>query len=129
MVRTKSNLGAKATRMLDYINHIIRVELLDGRSFIGQFLAYDASMNVVLSRAREVVTKGIKKDLPPLPNLPGEDATIERNRGLVVIRGCMIVSIHICGPPPKDDNTIPKQFMLANTQKYIMDYRFFLLPF
>lgn len=30
MVRTKSLLGAKATKMLDYINHIIRVELLDG---------------------------------------------------------------------------------------------------
>lgn len=30
MVRTKSTLGAKATKMLDYINHIIRVELVDG---------------------------------------------------------------------------------------------------
>ena len=30
MVRTKSNLGAKATKMLEYINHMIRVELIDG---------------------------------------------------------------------------------------------------
>ncbi len=79
MVLTKNTLGAKATRMLNYINHIIRVELIDGylccrisvmnrRSFVGQFLAYDAHMNIVLVHAKEVITKGIKKDLPPLPS-------------------------------------------------------------
>ena len=68
-------------------------------------------MNIVLSRAKEVVTKGMKKDLPPLPStnywvyvqfvdLPGEDITVEKKRGLVVIRGRNIVSVHICGPPP-----------------------------
>lgn len=30
MVKTKSTIGAKATKMLDYINHMIRVELKDG---------------------------------------------------------------------------------------------------
>ena len=68
-------------------------------------------MNVVLSHAKEIVTKGVRRDLPPLPSslssisitvvdLPGEDITIEKQRGLVVIRGVTIVSIHICGPPP-----------------------------
>ena len=68
-------------------------------------------MNLVLSRAKEVVTKGMKKDLPPLPSiffwvcvlfvdLPGEDICVEKKRGLVVIRGRNIVSVHICGPPP-----------------------------
>ena len=122
MVRTKNTLGAKATKMLDYINHIIRVELIDGRSFIGQFLAYDVHMNLVLSKAKEVVTKGIRKDLPPLPNLPGEDITVEKQRGLVIIRGVEIISVHICGPPPcKPDDEIPKQFPLANWAKWQTD--------
>lgn len=68
-------------------------------------------MNIVLSGAKEVVTKGMRKDLPPLPSiiyyenllfidLPGEDISIETKRGLVIIRGITIVSVHICGPPP-----------------------------
>ena len=108
--------------MLDYINHMIRVELKDGRSFIGQFLAYDRFMNLVLSRAKEVVTKGMKKDLPPLPNLPGEDICVEKKRGLVLIRGRNIVSVHICGPPPTNlDEEIPVQFAAANFVKFQMD--------
>ena len=68
-------------------------------------------MNLVLSKAKEVVTKGIKRNLPPLPSdylgilvrvidLPGEDITVEKQRGLVIIRGVNIISVHICGPPP-----------------------------
>ena len=81
------------------------------RSFMGQFLAYDVQMNIVLVHAKEIVTKGIKKDLPPLPSicvsvvlrgvdLPGEDVTVEKSRGLVLIRGVNVISVHICGPPP-----------------------------
>ena len=81
------------------------------RSFVGQFLAYDVHMNIVLVHAKEIVTKGIKKDLPPLPSicgsviltgvdLPGEDVTVEKSRGLVLIRGVNVISVHICGPPP-----------------------------
>ena len=33
-------------------------------------------------------------------DLPGEDITVEMKRGLVIIRGVTIVSVHICGPPP-----------------------------
>ena len=66
-------------------------------------------------------------------DLPPEDLTMEKERGLVVIRGAMIVSVHICGPPPKDvqfgdlheksNDEIPKQFYMANVQKFYMDYR------
>ena len=87
--------------------------MLHRRSFVGQFLAYDAFMNIVLSGAKEVVTKGMRKDLPPLPSivlsvdslfvdLPGEDISVETKRGLVIIRGITIVSVHICGPPPSN---------------------------
>ena len=87
------------------------MDLSSRRSFIGQFIAYDVHMNLVLSKAKEVVTKGIKRNLPPLPSdyfailvilldLPGEDITIEKQRGLVIIRGVNIISVHICGPPP-----------------------------
>ena len=108
---------------------------MDRRSFIGQFLAYDVHMNLVLSKAKEVVTKGIRKDLPPLPSsgwvkgmtvvdLPGEDITVEKQRGLVIIRGVEIISVHICGPPPcKPVDEIPKQFPLANWVKWQTDSR------
>ena len=33
-------------------------------------------------------------------DLPGEDITVEKKRGLVIIRGVTIISVHICGPPP-----------------------------
>ena len=92
-------------------------------------------MNLVLSKAKEVVTKGIRKDLPPLPSsvwskvvsvvdLPGEDITVEKQRGLVIIRGVEIISVYICGPPPcKPDDEIPKQFPLANWAKWQTDSR------
>lgn len=43
--------------------------LMRRRSFVGQFLAYDSFMNIVLSGAKEVITKGMRKDLPPLPGI------------------------------------------------------------
>ena len=82
---------------------------MDRRSFIGQFLAYDVHMNLVLSKAKEVVTKGIRKDLPPLPSSGW-------------VKGMTVV--HICGPPPcKPDDEIPKQFPLANWAKWQTDSR------
>ena len=71
---------------------MITIVLINRRSFVGQFLAYDAFMNIVLSGAKEVITKGMRKDLPPLPgisfeilpyilDLPGEDISVERKRG------------------------------------------------
>lgn len=48
-------------------NCIHFIVITNRRSFVGQFLAYDFHMNIVLSRAKEVITKGMRKDLPPLP--------------------------------------------------------------
>lgn len=35
-------------------------------------------------------------------DLPGEDITVEKSRGLVLIRGVNVISVHICGPPPSN---------------------------
>ncbi|KAK8812464.1 hypothetical protein WA158_007698 [Blastocystis sp. Blastoise] len=109
MVGTKSTLGSKTTKMLSYINYLLRVELKDGRSFVGTFLAYDAYMNIVLGEAKEITSLGKNKSLPPLPGIEDEDVEEERYFGLVVLRGTNIVTIHICGPPPVDkSSTFPE---------------------
>ena len=87
MVGTKVTIGCRATKMLKYVNNLIRVEMRDGyfalsqifivandfdlysRSFIGKLLAYDVQMNLVLSEAEEVINHGKNKKLPPLPSM------------------------------------------------------------
>jgi len=83
--------------MLGLINWRLKITINDGRAFIGQMLAFDRHMNLVLAECEEFRRIRPKKK-------PGEESAqeqeVKRALGLVILRGETVVSISIEGPPP-----------------------------
>jgi len=87
--------------MLSLINWRLKITINDGRAFIGQMLAFDRHMNLVLAECEEFRRIRPKKK-------PGEETAPEqemkRTLGLVILRGETVVSITVEGPPPIVDD-------------------------
>jgi len=80
--------------MLQYVNYRMRLVLHDGRELLGQFMAYDKHMNVVLGDVEEYRRVGGRG---------GKEAQVlKRSLGLLLLRGEVIVSLTVEGPPPPD---------------------------
>jgi len=87
--------------MLSLINWRMKITINDGRSFVGQMLAFDRHMNLVLADCEEFRQVRPKKK-------PGETETpamqeMKRMLGLVILRGETVVSLSVEGPPPVVD--------------------------
>jgi small nuclear ribonucleoprotein (snRNP)-like protein len=87
--------------MLSLINWRMKITINDGRSFVGQMLAFDRHMNLVLADCEEFRRVRPKKK-------PGETETpamqeMKRTLGLVILRGETVVSLSVEGPPPAVD--------------------------
>jgi small nuclear ribonucleoprotein B and B' len=84
--------------MLALINYRLRVTLNDGRELTGQMLAFDKHMNLVLADCEEFRrTRSKAKEEGGAAPATQE---IKRTLGLVILRGEMVVSISVEGPPP-----------------------------
>jgi small nuclear ribonucleoprotein B and B' len=95
----------KTNKILKYINYRMRVTTLDGRTLVGQFLAFDKHMNMVLADCEEF--RKIKpKSRSGKSKMAKTDRWVEEKRtlGLVILRGDIIVSLSVEGPPPPEEN-------------------------
>lgn len=91
----------KQSKMMQLVNCRIRVTLTDGRVMLGQMLAFDKHMNLILVDCEEFrLTKKQKK--------ASNETTLgdmRRTLGMVLLRGETIVSlIPESGPPPAGGN-------------------------
>jgi small nuclear ribonucleoprotein B and B' len=86
--------------MVSFINHRMRVTLQEGRTLVGQLLAFDKHMNLVLADTeefRKVKAKGKAKAGQP-------EQEEKRTLGLIILRGETVVSLSVeAGPPPNSD--------------------------
>lgn len=84
--------------MLSLINYRLKVTINDGRAFVGQMLAFDRHMNLVLADCEEFRRIRPKKKAGETEAGPVQE--MKRTLGLVILRGETVVSLSVEGPPP-----------------------------
>ena len=87
--------------MLGLINWRLKVTINDGRAFIGQMLAFDKHMNLVLADCEEF--RHVRPKKKPGESEGGPEQEMKRSLGLVILRGETVVSLSVEGPPPVQD--------------------------
>jgi small nuclear ribonucleoprotein (snRNP)-like protein len=88
--------------MLSLINWRLKITINDGRAFIGQMLAFDRHMNLVLADCEEF--RRVRQKKKPGETEAGPEQEMKRSLGLVILRGETVVSLSVEGPPPVQDD-------------------------
>ncbi|GAA5881791.1 hypothetical protein JCM16303_006455 [Sporobolomyces ruberrimus] len=100
----------KGGKLTAIINYRVRVTLNDSRALVGQLLAFDKHMNLVLAECdefRSIKRKGGAKQAKEGAAAGGDDDEedeMKRTLGLVILRGETIVSLSPESPPPVNDD-------------------------
>jgi len=98
--------------MLGLINWRLKVTINDGRAFIGQMLAFDRHMNLVLADCEEF--RRVRPKKKQGESEAGPEQEMKRSLGLVILRGETVVSLSVEGPPPvQDDDKKKMRFLPA----------------
>ncbi|XP_035205489.1 small nuclear ribonucleoprotein-associated protein B-like [Stegodyphus dumicola] len=85
---------SKNNKVLQLLHAKMRVILCDKRTFIGEFVAYDKHMNLVLINCTEY-----KKYKPSKSKLK-EPIEVKKTLGVVILRGESVMSIIVESEPP-----------------------------
>ena len=93
---------SKGGKMLGLINWRLKVTINDGRAFVGQMLAFDRHMNLVLAECEEF--RRVRPKKKPGESEAGPMQEMKRTLGLVILRGETVVSLSVEGPPPAGDD-------------------------
>jgi small nuclear ribonucleoprotein B and B' len=113
--------------MLSLVLWRIRVTLNDNRQLVGQMLAFDRHMNLVIAECEEFRrVKPKKKGQNEDEGAPSQD--LKRSLGLVILRGEMIVSLAVEGPPPIVDEDKKTAGVRAFPQSHRVRWDFTHLP-
>jgi len=91
---------SKNSKMLSLINYRLRVTIADGRTMIGQMLAFDRHMNLVLSDCEEFRKVRVKAGTEKSEEK--KEKELKRTLGLVILRGETIISLSVEAPPPQE---------------------------
>ncbi|KAF7906560.1 hypothetical protein BTUL_0061g00280 [Botrytis tulipae] len=104
-------MANKQGKMAGLINYRMRVTMNDGRQMVGQMLAFDKHMNLVLADTEEF--RRVKRKAPKTTAAPGASSTApplveteeKRTLGLTIIRGTHVISLSVESPPPADPSS------------------------
>ncbi|KAK3718913.1 Small nuclear ribonucleoprotein-associated protein B [Vermiconidia calcicola] len=95
----------KQGKMQGFLNYRMRATMNDARQLVGQMLAFDKHMNLVLADCEEF-RKVKRKTKGGAPGASGAAQLVEseekRMLGLAIVRGANVVSCSVDGPPPSD---------------------------
>lgn len=99
----------KQNKLMQLVKSRLRLTLLDGRILVGQLLAYDKHLNLVLADVEEFrTTKATsKKSNDSTNNVISEPSQQRRSLGFLVLRGKHIVSMVPEGVPDVNRARIP----------------------
>lgn len=93
--------SGKGSKLLRYIEHRLRISLIDGRTIVGTFLAFDKHLNLVLVDSEEYRSVRSKaKNSGSSRAAIVEERVEKRTLGLIILRGENVVSVAVEGPPP-----------------------------